>query len=224
MATRKRPPRSPTPPETQHLYSQILDFKPSKADLRRMAILDAVIESMAAPGTEWLHSQDVGRRAKMQRSHVVYYFPNQDAMLDAAIRFVVSVGQEITVAHLATATTPEGRLEAMVRATFTWFERHPAHAAVMEAVTYLGMRDAKYRALNQKIREAGESRLEQILLSGRAKKGAGPADAKRAASAIRAVLVGALAQFFSSHKPLDYEDAFQATHAAARILAREYWT
>lgn len=223
MATRKRPPQPPPEADTQRLYSQILDFKPSKADLRRMAILDGVIESLAAKGTDWLHSQDVGRRAKMRRSHVVYYFPNQDAMLEAAIQFVVSVGQEITVAHLALAKTPEERLEAMVRATFVWFERHPAHAPVMAAVNYLGMRDEKYRQLNQKIREAGEARLESILLSGRARKGAGPSVAGRAARAIRALLVGSLTHFFSSEKALDYEEAFQRTHQAARVLAAEYW-
>src|SRR4051812_15789599 len=130
--------------DNSHLYSQILEFKPRKADLRRMAILDAVIDCIAEKGILNLTAQEVGRQAKMRRSHVTYYFPNQDKMLEAAIKFVVSTGQEITVAYVTAAQTPRARLEAMVQATFVWLERYPKHASVMLLLHYYGSCDSRY--------------------------------------------------------------------------------
>lgn len=207
--------------DNHHIYSQILQFKPRKADLRRMAILDAVIGCIAEKGLHALTAQEVGRRSKMRRSHVTYYFPNHDSMLEAAVKFVVSTGQEITVAHVATAKDPEGQLRAMVQATFAWFERYPKHASVMLLLNYYGSCNKAYRALNTQIRSAGENRMEAILKGAPARPGA--PSPHELAVAMRAFLAGAMTNLFSSALPADYDRERRATEEALCSMARAYW-
>lgn len=209
--------------DNHHLYSQILEFRPRKADLRRMAILDAVIDCIAEKGILALTAQEVGRLAKMRRSHVTYYFPNQDTMVEAAIKFVVSTGQEITIAHVAAAKEPEAQLKAMVRATFTWFERHPKHAAVMLLLHYYGTCDKRYRKLNTQIRTAGENRLEAILRGRPAKKAKGLPSARDLSVALRAFLAGSLNNIFSGEVSVDYDKERAATEKAMTAMALTYW-
>lgn len=205
------------------LYAQILDFKPRKSDLRRAAILDAAIACLASDGIDKTTVQEVARRAKMRRSHVMYYFSSQDSLVEAAVKLVVATGQEITVAHMTAAgDRPQERLRAHAEATFAWFERHRTHASVMLLLLYYGSCHPKYTALNSQIREAGESRLEGILLSGLPPKRRNR-NARPAARTLRALLVGSLAHYFSSKSSLDYEAAKQETFEAMLQIAESFW-
>jgi AcrR family transcriptional regulator len=204
-----------------HLYRQILEFKPRKADLRRMAILDAVIDCIAREGIHNLTAQAVGRRAKMRRSHITYYFPNQESMIEAAIQFVTATGQEITVAYVAAATDAVSRLEAMVHATFAWFERHPRHASVMLLLHYYGSCLPRYRKLTSQIRTAGENRLESILRSGPARKNA--PSARDLSIVMRAYLAGSIINIFTAEPPVDFDRERRRTQQALVKMAHEYW-
>lgn len=205
------------------LYAQILDFKPRKSDLRRAAILDAAIACLASDGIDKTTVQEVARRAKMRRSHVMYYFSSQDALVEAAVKLVVATGQEITVAHMTTAgDAPRDKIRAHCEATFAWFERHRTHASVMLLLLYYGSCHPKYNALNSQIREAGESRIESILLAGLPPRKKARA-ARPAARVIRALLVGSLAHYFTTKNSLDYEHAKQETYHAMVQIAEAYW-
>jgi len=210
----------------QRLYSQILEFKPRKSDLRKVAILDAVIDCIATEGIDETNSQIVGKRSKMRRSHVAYYFPNRDSMVEAALKFVVTTGQEITIAHVIAAPTPAEKLEAFVTATFTWFERYPKHAAVMILLQYYGTVRPVYKKLHAQIRQAGEERLEAILSGQPLRKGVGKVQVRKLAQLIRALLVGKLTTYFSAESTTDeesYEELRKESLLLVQKLAGEIW-
>lgn len=209
--------------DKQRLYAQILDFKPKKADLRRMEILEAVIDCLAGEGVFGLTAEAIGKRTGMRRSHVAYYFPNQDEMLDAAIRFVVATGQEVAVGYLAAAAdgTPKDRLHAYVRATFGWFERYPKHSAIMTLLHHYGCVNGKYRKLNEQIRTAGEQRLASLyeaMLPTGAKR-----DRKKlaiAAAAGRAYLAGVLTSIFAAGRPASLDAPIAEAERVLTALAK----
>ncbi len=211
-------------PHPDPIFEQIAEFKPSKADVRRASIVDAVIDCLSEDGIHNLTSLNISARTKMLRSHINYYFPNQEKMVGAAIQFVVATGQEITVAFLAAATHPEERLLTHTRATFTWFERYPKHAAVMLLMQYYGAVLPAYRRLNQQIRAAGESRIEAILLSGKIKKGVSKKQVTEAAKIIRAYLLGTLTHTMTEETPIDYETRCRTAERSVLQISKEVWT
>lgn len=209
--------------KTEPIFEQIAEFKQSKADIRRMVILNAVIDCLAEDGLHNLTSLNISRRTKMLRSHINYYFPNQEKMIGAAIQFVITTGQEITVAHLAVANHPEERLLAHTKATFAWFERFPKHASVMLMLHYYGAVSPTYRKLNQQIFLAGVSRLEAILASGKLKKGTSKRQITDVAKKIRSFLVGALTHAIFMEPPIHYDDEYRSASKTVQNLAQEIW-
>ncbi len=210
--------------KTEPLFEQIAEFKQSKADMRRMVILNAVIDCLAEDGLHSLTSLNISKRTKMLRSHINYYFPNQEKMIGAAIQYVVLTGQEITVAHLTVANHPTERLLAHTKATFTWFERYPKHAAVMLLLHYYGAVVPAYRKLNEQIVLAGISRIEAILASGRLKKGVGKKQINEVAKKIRSYLVGALTHAIFVEPPVHYDEEFRRAERIILTFAKEIWT
>lgn len=209
--------------DKQRLLHQILPFKPRSGDLRRMVIVEAVIDSIAADGIHHMTSDSVAKRAKMRRSHVAYYFPNYESMIRAAVEFVVATGQEMTVAYLAQEKPGEPSLRAMIRATFDWFERHPKHRSVMEFLNYAGLCDEHFRQLYRRIERGGLDRLESILRGKRSRRGKRTPSAEKTALMIRNHLVGSLIHLFNADPSRTH--ALQRTQIEDSLvaMAKSYW-
>lgn len=211
-------------PDKEKLFSQILEFKPRASDLRRMAIVEAIVEVLATDGAHQMTNEVIGRKAKMARSHIAYYFPNQEAMLKAAVEYVVATGQEITVAYVSQEKTPEGMLRAMIKATFDWLERYPKHRAVMQFLQYAALCDKHFKKLYETIESSGISRLETILKSQpAARKGKEGPKPIEVANKIRAHLVGSLVQIFTTLDLEKYPKQRAETEAFLFSIAKGYW-
>ncbi len=198
-------------------------FEVSKGEKRRTAVLNAAIEIVAEQGIHALSIEAVGRQAKMRRSHVAYYFTNPEVLLDAVIRHVVAVGQEITVRRLAEVTGAKERLLAHTAATFEWFESHPHHAQVMLLLQYYGGVREEYRELNELIRKGGEGRIGAILEAGPKSSKATKADIAKCASVIRSQLLGSLSQNFAAGRPKSLKADLRITQEAVLLMAHQIW-
>lgn len=203
------------------LFKQFKEFKPRRGDLRRQKIINAIIDAIAQEGLHEFNSKTIAERAKMIRSHVVYYFPNYQSMIQAAVQFVVMTGQEITVAHLAVANTPEEKIEAWVEATFSWFERFPNHGPVMGLLYYLASCDPIFGDLYDKIKDAGRERIKLILLSGAKKKN--DKLAFESAVRMRSMITGLLIDSFSGNKKDEYDSNKKLAKKILLSIAREFW-
>ncbi len=198
------------------VLSRLLDFKPRKADLRRAAIMDAVIECIASEGVHNLNSVSISKRAKMLRSHVNYYFPTQAKLVQAAVMYVVDLGQEIVVAELAQVPAAK-QLEAYVNATFSWFSRFPKHGAVMGLLYYYAGIDPVYRKISQQITRMSEDRIMEMLESG--KDGRSRVELRRVAAAIRQQLIGSLMVYYGNGDRADFETCRKQTQESVLYLA-----
>jgi DNA-binding transcriptional regulator YbjK len=101
----------PRPPTKKDRF-QPLATDLRKSDARKKAIVDATIDCIAQNGVQELSAFAIGKRTKMRRSHIAYYFPNLDKMVEAAILQVVETGQRFTIAAMEKAHTPPDRLDA----------------------------------------------------------------------------------------------------------------
>jgi AcrR family transcriptional regulator len=148
---------------TQSLYAQFFNFSPKKGDLRRVAIIEAALDCIAAQGIESLSFESLGQRLGMQRAHVAYYFPERDDIIEAAIKFVVSTAQTFTIEAIKEATNDRGRLQAYVSGAFDWLETFPKHGPTILLFYYYTCFNRKYRRMHDEVREMGAERLIGIL-------------------------------------------------------------
>lgn len=146
-----------------HAPHPFLDFRPRKSDVRRMEIVQVVVDCLAKYGVQGTTFERVGNRLKMKRSHVAYYFPDRDKMIEAAVRRVMAAGQEITAARVQSAHDGKAKLNAIVEGALEWLERYPKYATVMSLFFYLASYDKAYKKLHTELRKVGEGRIYSIL-------------------------------------------------------------
>ncbi len=97
--------------------------------IRRDALVKAAIAEIGDAGTLDVTVSQIARRAGMSSALAHHYFGSKEQMLVAAMRHILSVfGAEVRGA-LAMARTPESRVEAIVRASFTAQSFRPETAA-----------------------------------------------------------------------------------------------
>lgn len=217
----RKPSRSQ--PERLGIFAQLEDFKPKKSDLRRIAIIRAVVDCIAKDGIHRLSAEAIGTRTKMRRSHICYYFPNQESMIRSAVEFVVATGQEVTVAYLATETEPRARLLAYLKGTYGWFERFPEHGAVMSLLHYYGAVDDGFRALNLRVKEAGEERITELLMAG-ATRSQKRAEARSLAVDLRAHLAGSVLTTLASEPAPNLSRARRGAERLFLEVADRFWS
>lgn len=220
MSKRARP-LSP-PAARLGVFAQLEDFKPKKSDLRRIAIIRAVVDCLAKDGIHRLSAEAIGARTGMRRSHICYYFPNQESMIRSAVEFVVATGQEVTVAHLAGATEPRERIRAYLKGTYGWFERFPEHGSVLSLLHYYGAVDERFRELNERIKVAGEVRITELLLAG-ARKAAKRSEARSLAVDLRAHLAGSILTTLAAEKQPNLEKARRGAERLFLQVAEDFW-
>lgn len=147
----------------QRAFRKISIFAKTRGETRRILILRSAIEVLSSQGIQHTTFDAVARVAKMQRSHVAYYFKTRDEMVLMAIRFVVVKGQEATIELLKDAKTPEKRLMAILRAFFQQAKDTPQHIPIWILFWSLASIDPTYRLLQEEIKQMGKDRIEQIL-------------------------------------------------------------
>ncbi len=188
---------------TQALYSQFLKFKPNKGDLRRIAILESAIECIGSIGVEASTLEAIGKKHKMTKAHVAYYYSDRKTIVEAAIKFVVATVQSFTVRHVQEAETDKERLSAFVNGTFDWIGTYPKHSAVVLLMYYYSSYDPFYKKLHTEIRTLGAERMQAAVapLLPPLKAKLAPAVGKL----VQSILTGHILDYVTTSSPLSLE-------------------
>lgn len=97
--------------------------------IRRDALVKAAIAEIGEAGSLDVTVNQIARRAGMSSALAHHYFGSKEQMLVATMRHILGVfGAEVRGA-LSMARTPEARIEAIVRASFSSQNFRPATAA-----------------------------------------------------------------------------------------------
>lgn len=197
----------------QGLYEAIFASKPSIQDRRRAKILEGVIEILAKEGVDDLTFERIGKRTHMARSHVVYYFPNREALVEAAMRFCAMAAQQVISQKLSGQKDWKGLLTTYVEANFDWIQKYPDHAAVYLLMYYRSATKKNYRKMHSEIREVGTKRIQAIL-----ELSAALPNAKRAgeiARGVQSLITGALVDAMTTTHKNDFGTRRSETVALA---------
>ena len=190
--------KTPKTDPGSHAYA-VLKFGVRRQDVRKAAILQAVIEILSEEGVDDLSFDRVGLKAKMSRSHVVYYFPNRDAMIEAAFRVVAFAAQEFIVANMQAAGDWQELLLRYIEGNFLWLKNHPAHASVFLLMYYQGSVKKGYsREIHSEAREHGAKRIAHILKSAPATWSSKAL--QQTAKGIQALITGSLVDAMSTDR------------------------
>jgi TetR/AcrR family transcriptional repressor of bet genes len=94
-------------------------FTRQRADDRRIALVEAALESLKRHGHEGLAVRQIAATANVSSGLINHHFPNKDALVAAAYRhFHRQLLDGIEAAVARAAATPRARLRAFIEATF----------------------------------------------------------------------------------------------------------
>ncbi len=219
LASRRNGPSVELPSVDETLYRKILDLRTTKGDRKRRELLESLVVAIAEDGWENVSFETLGKRTGMRKGHVAYYFTSRSEMLQTAVKYVIAVGQSITIERLQAAETPEKKLKAWVESSFEWIERHPNHSAVMRLFYYLCAYEPSYRSLQAEIWRMGGARGAEIVgpvLAGKATL----AERSRLAEEVQALVLGMLLESVVSGSEGAIPKAkARALNATRRLLA-----
>ena len=104
----------------------------------RERILDAALDAFAARGVEATSLDAVGAAIGIRKQTILYWFPSKEQLLLGVVDHAVAeLGARLSEAARS-AATPDGRLVAVVDATFRLGTTHPQLLAVVREVTRTG--------------------------------------------------------------------------------------
>ncbi len=136
----------------------------SKGAKQRAIIVDAIIESLATTGLDGTTFESIAQRCGLKRPHIVYYFPNRDAMILGAMLHVAACAQQETISLLVQEVTPEGQMGAIVDGAFSWAQKFPRQVSVLLLFYHGTSYNQSFMKLNQEIRNLGRQRIGGVLL------------------------------------------------------------
>ena len=157
------------------LYRQTVPTALKKGELRKLEIIQATIRCLHERGLDATNYETIGQLCGMQRPHVAYHFPRKEALVEAAIRYVYSAGQEVVVETMKRAPAG-GLLLAYVRGSFAWVADEPAYGSVVALLGYLSTREPAFREMSREFRRIGPRQIGDVRVIGEILDGRGNKD------------------------------------------------
>ena len=140
-----------------------LNLKPTKGELKKLEIISSTIECIATIGFEKITYQVIADKLGTTRAHIAYHYSDKSEMIKACVHYIFSHYHTILVERLNQAEDNEEVLFTYVESPFVWAQDNPNELAVMILFYYLCLVDDDYRKMHYDLREAGTTRIMQIL-------------------------------------------------------------
>jgi len=160
-ASRKK--KSTAASNVDPILKQMFEGGLSKGELKKIEIVKSAIQIIGELGIEATSFESIGKPLGIRKAHVAYHFKNKTDIIEAAIRYIIAKGQEITIERVTQAQGTKDRLAAMARATFEWTRSDPRQIAVYMLFGHYGTVDPKYQSLHTEIRQTGLNRISALL-------------------------------------------------------------
>jgi len=176
------------------IYEQVFPKTLTKADRRKIQILESAIQTYTTLGIEYVSYEDIARAAGISRPLVQHHFPDKKELFISVVKLIRAQFQELAVEGLSKQSEPVGQLKEYIRATFYWFEKWPAHAHVWLYFFYLCPLDPELKRLHTELTQVGKERIVAILKMGAASGVFSQGDFTTKAQHIQRVITGTLVE------------------------------
>jgi AcrR family transcriptional regulator len=185
----------------QTIYGELFPRALSKADQKKLIILEAAIQTYAELGIEYVSYEDIARKAKVTRPLVNHYFPDKKILFESAMKFIRAHFQELAIRELERTSSPKEKLQIYVRSTMTWVHVSPVHAKAWVFFFYLCASDSKLRNLHRELTTMGMQRLTALLHAVAAESSYPTSHLEEKAKGIQRLITGALLEIATEHDP-----------------------
>jgi len=193
-------------------------LKPRKGDIRRLKIIEAAIEVMATHSVDAVSFENVGKKLGIHRAHVAYYFSKKEEMVDEAIRFITATAQKTTIDLITKALSSEDKIRAYIEASFTWAENYPSHAKAMISFYQICLSRKKFRAMHQKMRQAGHQRVIALIQESVSFSHLKISEAREMATTIQSLITSRLLEHLTTENAQSLEEVKNQTLATVTLL------
>ncbi|OUR99594.1 hypothetical protein A9Q84_00820 [Halobacteriovorax marinus] len=149
--------------EIDPLLYDLFEFRPRKGDLKKVEIIKASIECLATLGIEKTSYEAIAKVIGTRRAHVAYHFADKHEIFKSAIKYILATYQQMSLEHIAKATSGEDMLIKYVEAAFSWADLHPKQVSVILLLYYFCSIDEDYLELNDRVKKKGQERIYFIL-------------------------------------------------------------
>ncbi|WP_336365491.1 transcriptional regulator BetI [Marinobacter sp. C2H3] len=120
-------------------------------DTRRQQLIDATMASIAELGMQNTTIVSISKRAGLSSGIIAHYFGGKQGLIEAALRYLLDqLGRELRERLARTDRTPRQRLDCIIEANFSEFQR-----SALAAKTWLSF-------WARSMHEPGLKRLQQI--------------------------------------------------------------
>lgn len=137
--------------------------KQKRGDRARLLILNAVVESLAETGIIGTTYDEISRRTKLRRSHLVFYFPNIPNLIAEATKYVMRTAVECTEKAVQQESTAIDKIFAVADGACDHLEKNPSHAAVLGVFYHFCTHLSEFREIQAYAQDAGTKRMCQLL-------------------------------------------------------------
>ncbi len=170
------------------LFAQTFAFQASKADRKRLDIIEAGVGQIARHGLTPATFGQIAAAIKTRPSHVSYYYKAREDLLWDVVRYCLASAQAATVRLLSPDASPADGIRAIVRGAFEWGREHPEQARIFLLLHYQAALDPRFAELTEGVRSASQGRIQNLLL--KAQPGASAQAAIDLAERIHAFMSG----------------------------------
>ncbi len=195
--------KKPLPSElNRSIYEQLFQPQLSKADLRKIQILEAAIDTYAQLPLDYVSYEDIARAAKISRPLVLHHFPEKRDLFATMVKFVRAKMQETAVEELSGARPDAlARFKAYINSTFKWLSTQPDHMRVWIFHFYVCASDPEFREGHKELTEIGMKRISALLEQGEREGTLSAKNADAKAKSIQAMITGSLIEAISENDP-----------------------
>lgn len=153
-------------PIDREIYEELFPRSLSRADLTKLRIIEAAINTYSELGIDYVSYEDIARTAKLNRPLINHHFPDKHILFEVAMKFVRAKFQELAINEIRRQITPEDQLKAYVKSTVNWAITNPTHVKAWVFFFYQCMSDSKLRSIHSSLTSIGADRLVALLESG----------------------------------------------------------
>jgi len=207
----------------QDLFKEIFPTELSKADARRLSILEAAIRTYSHLEIDYVTYEDIAREAKVSRPLILHYFPQRRDLFFTMIRFIRAGLQGMAIQSFDEGNDPLEGFSRYVHAVFDWPIKYPDHARVWLILFYFASHDNELKKEHARITRMGMERICAMLKATEIAKLAPKRtnqDRLALAKALQAQITGAFVECMTESEPSMYGSIRDNTLRTSLVIIR----
>ena len=174
--------------------------KNSQGRRTKEQIIQAAITAFAEKGAHGVSLQDVSRKLKIKRSHLVYHFKDTDELFHATWKSVYEKALQTTEERLIGAGTNTQKLAEYFKVSIDFFTSNSEFTKLYFQLHYMSVFSDQLRVINTAVKQRAVQRLAKIIMNGQLagefKQGIDPyLHAKSLHSGLVGILLNSISEF-----------------------------